>query len=113
FGGVGLDFLQELLAGQDAVGEVVVHPVEVLPPAVDDAARVPRGDVLLGRVLGHERRVDLVDVVEAHDHVVLDPLRLGGLLCGKPEADHSPSSSYAWSSRYLPGFMMLFGSSDR
>jgi hypothetical protein len=32
-------------------------------------------------------------VVEAHDDVILDALRLRRLLCGKPEADHVSSSS--------------------
>ena len=77
----------------DAVREVVVHPRQVLPPAVDDPQRVPGRDVLLRRVLGHERRVDLVDVVEAHDDVVLDALSLRRLLRREPEADHDSTSS--------------------
>ena len=40
----------------------------------------------------HQPRVDLVDVVEAHDDVLLDALRLRRLLCREPEADHASSS---------------------
>jgi len=48
-----------LLAGkQDLVGEVVVHPVQVVPAGVDDPLGVPGGDVL-------HPRVRIEDVLEA------------------------------------------------
>src|SRR5690606_7031248 len=103
----------ELLGGQHVIGPVIVHPVEVLPPRVDDAHRVPgrHGLLLDDRHLG---RVDLVNVVEAHHDVIGHALRVGRLLCAESESDHRKGLSvmpYARSSSYLPGFMMLFGSS--
>jgi hypothetical protein len=44
-------------------------------------------------VLGHQRRVDFEDVVEAHHDVLLDALRIRRLLRREPEADHSSPSS--------------------
>ncbi len=59
---------------------------------VDDPLGVPGRDLLLTYVLGHERGVDLVDVVEAHDDDVGDAARLRRALGGQPEADHASSS---------------------
>ena len=58
----------------------------------DEAVRRRREDggvaVLLGHVLGHQPRVDLVDVLVARDDGVGDTLRLGGPLVGEPESQH-------------------------
>ena len=40
-------------------------------------------------VLGHELRVDLVDVLEAHDDRVRDALRIRWSLGREPKAEHS------------------------
>ena len=84
-----LDLVQELFARDDRVGEVVVHPGKVLPAGLDDAQRVPGWDVLLVDVLGHELRVDLVDVVETHDDRVCDALRVRWSLGREAKAEHS------------------------
>ena len=65
---LGLDACDQRL-----VGKVLVHPVQVLVAALDDAERVPRGHVLLPEVGAHEVRVNLVDVLQPHDHAVGDP----------------------------------------
>ena len=70
--------------------------------------------VLLADVLGHQRGVDLEDVLEAHDRDVAHPLgRRRGRLVGAAVLAHFRSSSNAPSSPYLPGFMTLLGSSVR
>ena len=43
---------------------MAVHPVQVVVPARRDPAGVPVGEVLLADVLGHERGVDLEDVLD-------------------------------------------------
>jgi hypothetical protein len=54
---------------------------------------VPRGHVLLPGQL-HELGVDLVDVLEAHDDCIGDPLRFGRRLVAQPEDAHAdPRSS--------------------
>ena len=70
------------------IREVVVHPVEVVPAGGHDPLGVPGRQVLLGEGL-HLLRIHLVDVLEALDHVLVDPLRLGWLLVAQPEDAHS------------------------
>src|ERR671912_48192 len=99
--------------------------VEVtLGAAVLGLGREDPVDLEVGGELGvdrHQRRVDLV-VAAVVDHPVgqLPAVGRGGLGGGAAglavvlvgHAQPSPSS-YAWSSRSLPGFMMLLGSSIR
>ena len=80
--------LRGLAGEQDLVGEMVVHPVEVVPARGDDPLCVPGGHRLLGGDL-HEAGVDLVDVLEAHDDGVVDALRFRGLLIAQAPDAHS------------------------
>ena len=57
---------EELLTGDLRVGPVIVHPSQVFPATLDDAFRVPRGEVVLLDVFGHEIGIDFVDVLVAH-----------------------------------------------
>ena len=78
------------------------------------AACPSSGTSCCAHVLGHERGIDLEDVLEAHDRDVAHALRLGRddvLLA--PVRAHFRSSSNTPSSPYLPGFITLLGSSAR
>src|SRR5680860_438888 len=90
-------FVEQLLSRDLLIGPMVVHPVEMVPAGFPDSLRLPCRKIVLLDVLGHELRVDLVDVLEAHYYLVVDLLRVGRLLGCQPEADHgvSPASSYA------------------
>src|SRR5215212_11257279 len=106
--------LEQLLSGHDDGGPVAMHPLQVIRPARRDPLRVPVRELLLRDVLGHERGIDLEDVLEAHDRHVAHALGLGrdGVVPAAVRT-HLRSSSNAPSSPYLPGFMTLLGSSAR
>src|SRR5690242_3707929 len=76
-----VDLREQLLARDHRVGEVIVHPGQMLPAVVDDAVQVPVRDVLLLDVLGHQRRIDLVDVLEAADDHIGHAVNLWRLFC--------------------------------
>jgi hypothetical protein len=66
-----------------------MHPVEMVVPACDDAEGVPVREGLLSHVLGHQRRLDLVDVLEAADcHVGDLQCRRRRVLVGVTVGDH-------------------------
>src|SRR3712207_4812735 len=81
-----LSLVLQLPCRQQAVRPMLVHPVQITQTVIDDPVGIPCGDVVLLDDT-HLVGVDLVDVVEAHDHRVRDPPRGGWPLCGQPETE--------------------------
>ena len=59
-----------LTGDQGFVGEVLMHPGQVIVTAFHNPLGVPQRHVLLFEMLLHQRWVDLVHVMQPHDHTV-------------------------------------------